>query len=346
MGEAVGDHRHRCDSAVSHPEGLCGCTPLIEGFERRSNKPDSPGCGAASVAGVSWWRSLAEAAASDLPARRRSSCCGLSGCVRMRSCPLHTATWCSPSHASCARCSANGESVSVSSPARAPRPSRSWSVTRRAKATRGLGSWSRSPTRETSCSGIRTCTSSPQTAAKMPDGSWHLLPQWNGVRLMTLFRERLLESLLDKHAISQELVQKAPRLEPPRLLGPRGRADLGLRPAVSLRPAHEHPRLRERSALHQPDPRTPRLALAGAGQASAPSRDPPRGRAGGGLGSPAGLGLTQIHVAARCSHSRDRCVCRQKAGGPAGTSAPPPHARTHGSTATRPPPVPLRTRTA
>jgi hypothetical protein len=34
------------------------------------------------------------------------------------------------------------------------------------------------------------------------------LPQWDSVRLMTLFRERLLGSLLDKRAISQEWVQK------------------------------------------------------------------------------------------------------------------------------------------
>jgi hypothetical protein len=34
------------------------------------------------------------------------------------------------------------------------------------------------------------------------------LPQWDSVRLMTLFREWLLGSLLDKHAISNELVQK------------------------------------------------------------------------------------------------------------------------------------------
>jgi hypothetical protein len=43
---------------------------------------------------------------------------------------------------------------------------------------------------------------------RTPDGLWHPLPQWASVRLMTLFRERLLGSLLDKRAISQELVQK------------------------------------------------------------------------------------------------------------------------------------------
>jgi Transposase zinc-binding domain/Putative transposase len=40
------------------------------------------------------------------------------------------------------------------------------------------------------------------------DGTWHPLPQWDSALLMRLFRERLLGSLLDKRAISQELVQK------------------------------------------------------------------------------------------------------------------------------------------
>jgi hypothetical protein len=39
-------------------------------------------------------------------------------------------------------------------------------------------------------------------------GSWHTLAQWDAERLMRLFRERLLGSLLDKRAISKELVQK------------------------------------------------------------------------------------------------------------------------------------------
>ena len=63
-----------------------------------------------------------------------------------------------------------------------------------------------------------------------------------------------------------------------------------------LRPAHEHPRLRERSALHQPDSRTPRLALARAGPASArwrDSRDRSRRRAGRGLGGASQLGLSR-----------------------------------------------------
>ena len=34
------------------------------------------------------------------------------------------------------------------------------------------------------------------------------MPQWDSVRLMTLFRERLLGSLLDKRAISNDLVKK------------------------------------------------------------------------------------------------------------------------------------------
>jgi hypothetical protein len=39
-------------------------------------------------------------------------------------------------------------------------------------------------------------------------GSWHTLAEWDAERLMRLFRERLLGSLLDRRAISQELVQK------------------------------------------------------------------------------------------------------------------------------------------
>ena len=45
-------------------------------------------------------------------------------------------------------------------------------------------------------------------AGRTPDGSWRPLPEWDSVRLMTLFRERLLGCLLDKCAISQELVRK------------------------------------------------------------------------------------------------------------------------------------------
>jgi hypothetical protein len=39
-------------------------------------------------------------------------------------------------------------------------------------------------------------------------GSWHTLAEWEAERLMRLFRERLLGSLLDRRAISRELVQK------------------------------------------------------------------------------------------------------------------------------------------
>jgi hypothetical protein len=39
------------------------------------------------------------------------------------------------------------------------------------------------------------------------DGSWHTTGQWDDERLMQLVRERLLGSLLDKRAISQELIQ-------------------------------------------------------------------------------------------------------------------------------------------
>jgi hypothetical protein len=59
------------------------------------------------------------------------------------------------------------------------------------------------------------------------------------------------------------------------LLPKLGQADRQGLPAGSarlrpLRPAHEHPRLRERSALHQPNPRTPRTALAAAGKGRMP----------------------------------------------------------------------------
>jgi len=40
------------------------------------------------------------------------------------------------------------------------------------------------------------------------DGSWHTPAEWDSERLMRLFRERLLGILLDKRAISQELVRK------------------------------------------------------------------------------------------------------------------------------------------
>jgi Transposase zinc-binding domain/Putative transposase len=45
-------------------------------------------------------------------------------------------------------------------------------------------------------------------AGRTSDSSWHPLPQWDSVRLMALFRERLLRSLLDQRAISEELVKK------------------------------------------------------------------------------------------------------------------------------------------
>jgi hypothetical protein len=40
------------------------------------------------------------------------------------------------------------------------------------------------------------------------DGSWKPLPEWDGLVLMRLFRERLLARLVDSHAISQELVSR------------------------------------------------------------------------------------------------------------------------------------------
>jgi len=41
-----------------------------------------------------------------------------------------------------------------------------------------------------------------------PDGSFGRVPQWDPTLLMSLFRQRLLARLLDRHAMSQELVGK------------------------------------------------------------------------------------------------------------------------------------------
>jgi len=43
---------------------------------------------------------------------------------------------------------------------------------------------------------------------KTADGSWQPLPEWDGLLLMSLFRERLLAGLALAHAISPELVKK------------------------------------------------------------------------------------------------------------------------------------------
>ena len=45
-------------------------------------------------------------------------------------------------------------------------------------------------------------------AGRTKDGSWHPVPEWDGLRLMTLFRERLLAKLVEKRAVSKELVAK------------------------------------------------------------------------------------------------------------------------------------------
>jgi hypothetical protein len=37
---------------------------------------------------------------------------------------------------------------------------------------------------------------------RAPDGSWRDLPEWDDLRLMTLFRERLLACLIEQRAIS------------------------------------------------------------------------------------------------------------------------------------------------
>ncbi len=43
---------------------------------------------------------------------------------------------------------------------------------------------------------------------KTADGSWQPLPQWDGLLMMRLFRERLLARLVEAHGISPELVKK------------------------------------------------------------------------------------------------------------------------------------------
>src|SRR5712691_10620138 len=40
------------------------------------------------------------------------------------------------------------------------------------------------------------------------DGTWHPVPEWDSVQLMRLFRERLLARLVERRAISKELVGK------------------------------------------------------------------------------------------------------------------------------------------
>lgn len=48
----------------------------------------------------------------------------------------------------------------------------------------------------------------PSDGGRSPDAAWHSPAEWDAGRLMRQFRERLLGSLLDQRAISQELVQK------------------------------------------------------------------------------------------------------------------------------------------
>jgi hypothetical protein len=40
------------------------------------------------------------------------------------------------------------------------------------------------------------------------DGTWHPVPEWDSLQLMRLFRERLLARLVERRAISKELVGK------------------------------------------------------------------------------------------------------------------------------------------
>jgi hypothetical protein len=46
---------------------------------------------------------------------------------------------------------------------------------------------------------------------KTADGSWRPLPEWDGLLLMRLFRERLLARLVESHALSPELLTKPSR---------------------------------------------------------------------------------------------------------------------------------------
>jgi hypothetical protein len=98
----------------------------------------------------------------------------------------------------------------------------------------------------------------------------------------------------------------------------KGRRRTRLRP---LRPAHERPRLRDRSALHQENPRPPRPLPAGAGQAPTGSRDPPRRRARRGLGRAAKLGLSETaYAAARWSQAARPLCLQQRVASPVGSS--------------------------
>ena len=89
-------------------------------------------------------------------------------------------------------------------PLRRGRPGRIRAKRASAK-TCGQGSWSRSPPPEIWPNGIPTSTYWPATAASHPTGPF--IPSSHGTAeaLMTLFRQALLERLVARHAISEEL---------------------------------------------------------------------------------------------------------------------------------------------
>jgi len=156
----------------------------------------------------------------------------------------------------------------VSSPAQEPKRSRSSSATRAAKALRGPG-WSSIATAGDLLQWHPHLHLITTDGGRTPGGSWHLLPQWDGVRLMMLFRERLLKSLLDKHAIFQELVKKLLAWRHPGFSAHVGEpisASDQQRLEDTAAYLVRNLRSLKKSVLHQPDPRTPRLALAAAGQ--------------------------------------------------------------------------------
>jgi hypothetical protein len=118
-------------------------------------------------------------------------------------------------------------------------------------------------------------------------GAFVGLAQWDATLLMSLFRGRLLARLLDRHAISQELV--------PTLLAHLGtphRKDLpgGSARLLPLRPEDADHRLPHRHLRHPAHPRPPRTEPTRGGTAPAPQRAPPRRRAGGRLGRAGKLG--------------------------------------------------------
>jgi hypothetical protein len=59
-----------------------------------------------------------------------------------------------------------------------------------------------------SCRGRSFCPSLTTDGGKTADGFWKPLPEWDGLLLMELFRERLLARLVESHAVSRELVSR------------------------------------------------------------------------------------------------------------------------------------------